>query len=133
MKDFRSIIGDDSTAEESGGRVSNPSLDAYTTEYLRRHNLKTGRRDRPLARKLTRISDGPDLRVSPTDLLEFHKQFQASNDALVHDFFSAEDAHAFLAPLEPGSGLAQEEITDTDMERVESRLRELPQENAKPV
>ncbi len=54
----------------------NASLDACTTEYLRRRNVTHGR-DRKLDRRLTKLADGPDLRLEEEEHHALWEQLRA--------------------------------------------------------
>ncbi len=98
----------------------NASLDAHTTEYLRRWNVTHGR-DRRMDRRLTKLADGPDLRLEADEHHALWEQLRPSNVRLVEEFLpDAEDI--FLAPPRPRDAITQGEITDEDLARLESRL-----------
>lgn len=124
VQDFLDTIGADVGSGEDAvpdePRV-NTSLDAYATEYLRRHNAEHGRADRTFNRRLTRISDGPDLVMAGDEHQRLWEQFRESNARLVRDFIpDAQDV--FLSEPRPRSGLTQADITDEDISRVEERI-----------
>jgi hypothetical protein len=99
----------------------NVSLDAYTTEYLRRWNAAHGRANKPLARRLTKLADGPNLRMEEEEHQTFWERLRPSNTRLVEEFLpEAEDI--FLASQRPRGGVTQREITDEDLARLEDRL-----------
>lgn len=98
----------------------NASLDAYTTEYLRRRNVTHGR-DRRMDRRLTRLADGPDLRLEEEEHRALWEQLRPSNTRLVEEFLPDAD-DIFLAPPRPKNAITQREVTDDDLARVEERL-----------
>lgn len=102
--------------------VRNTSLDAYTTEYLRRHNALHGRPKPALKRGLTLVSDGPDLRMEAAEHAALWEQFRPSNERLVTEFVP-DAADVFLSPPKPRPGITQAEVTDEDLATVEARLQ----------
>jgi hypothetical protein len=101
----------------------NASLDAYTTEYLRRWNATHGR-DRTLGRRLMKLADGPDLRIEEEEHKALWEQLRPSNSRLVKEFLpDAEDI--FLAPPRSKDAITQREVTDEDLARLEARLTAL--------
>jgi hypothetical protein len=124
VQDFLDAIGlPDLDYDESADQVArNTSLDAYTTEYLRRHNAQHGRADRKLRRRLSAISDGPDLRLEPAEHQAMWEFFLPGNERLVQEFLPGA-GDVFLSPPTIKPGLTQREVTDEDLARVEERLR----------
>jgi hypothetical protein len=123
VQDFLEAVElSDFTGEGTGEQlVRNASLDAYTTEYLRRHNEAHGRADRKLRRRLTRISDGPDLRMEHTEHVELWERLQPSNVRLVREFMP-EAEELFLSPPQVSQGITQAQVTAEDLATVERRM-----------
>lgn len=103
--------------------ASNTSFDAYTTEFLRRHNAANGRAAPRLRRLLTDLSDGPDLRMEDEEHRALWEQFIPSNTRLVEEFAPGTE-DVFLSPPVAKPGITQREVTDEDLARVEARLAE---------
>jgi hypothetical protein len=98
----------------------NTSLDAYTTEYLRRWNVTHGR-DKTLGQRLKKLADGPDLRFEEDEHKALWEQLRLSNSRLVKEFLpDAEDI--FLAPPRSTDAITQREVTDADLARLAARL-----------
>lgn len=122
VRDFLDAIGADlEPGSSDSGVTDNTSFDAHTTEYLRRHNVRHGRADQRLRQQLTRISDGPDLRMEDEEHRRLWDGFRPSNERLVREFLpDAEDV--FLSKPARRSGVTQREVTDADLAEVEARL-----------
>ena len=122
MDDFLEAIELTDLDYDTESLLINASLDACTTEYLRRRNVTHGR-DRKLDRRLTKLADGPDLRLEEEEHHALWEQLRPSNTRLVEEFLpDAEDI--FLAPPRSKDAITQREITDEDLARLEARLVE---------
>lgn len=94
IDDFMSIVGIDDIDEFERPPPRNPSLDAYTIEFLRRLNPSVprwvnGGEDMArlrLVQAIESVSDGPKLRMSHENAERFLSLFAESNAAVARDY-----------------------------------------------
>lgn len=125
VHDFNEAVGaalrPDEIDATAAAAHANPSLDAHTTEWLRRRNARGMPSPPNLVEALVAISDGPDLTLAPSEMAHYLALFRTQNERLVADFMP--QAHTFLdEPAAAPRGISQEAVSEADLSRVDERL-----------
>lgn len=133
VRDFNAALGTPLNRDDivEPARDVYSSLDAFTTEWLRRRNIVHGPAPAALQRALSAMSDGPALRAPDADLALFFDRFSKSNKRLVREFLPEADA-LFCTPPRAQDGILQDEITAADLKTVDDRLAALQGQSSAP-